>query len=155
MNFISSMANSITNSATTTLSYIPVANRLVRSRREDLENQAGRVATIAQESLNSLNAPVTGSLGSRSIAWGACGSIGGCVGGIVIGAVLAALSCVVLWGTGAGLWVEGEKNNNEGLILAGRILVLYVSIPLIALTSAVTCCYGGVAGGMGGVSLAD
>ena len=107
------------------------------SRFGTLDTTKNKTSTVASKSLENLNSPNAGGAGGV-IAY----SAGGFVGGLFGGAFGAGICTVEFWGTGTGLWVEGEKHDNEGMVTAGRILVLYVTLPIIGI-GAVT---GGIAG---------
>lgn len=108
--------------------------------------------TAAQRGLEALPPPVTGDAGG-AVCCGAAGSVGGFVGGAVVGIMLGACVTVEIWGVGAGLWVEGEKAEKDAMVTAGRIMVLYVAIPLVGMFGCCGGCYGGALGGAGGASL--
>lgn len=118
------------------------------------------VRTMAEEGL----VPVTGGIGG-----GVCGGVTGAMVGLIVGAVagfgVAAVGYAPLWGTGAGLWVEGEKKANSdidpttglNMALAGRILV-WVGVGLTAGTTlliALGACIGGGITGAGFGSAVD
>lgn len=69
--------------------------------------------------------------------------IGGCVVGAVAGLTIFACFTVVLWGPGAGLWVEGERTMRNDYLSAGQTLTI-IAIGLTALGG----CLGGVHGYM-------
>lgn len=120
-------------------------NKVSGKPREDMENQAQKSNQIATNVLENVPAPDSGG------ATGCClGAAGGFTGGLVAGALAGGLVFVEIWGPGTGLWVEGEKNDNDGMVTAGRIMILYVTIPLLGLTTLGGGIAGAIAGGFAG-----
>lgn len=98
---------------------------------------AKKINDISPSKLEAAPVPRTG---------GAGGCLAGSAAGFVAGLLITACATVEVWGTGTGLWVEGEKANCDGCVLAGRILVLYITPSLVGIGALIGSCYGACGG---------
>lgn len=119
----------------------PKDGQLVGRKVVDLES-----GTMTTTNLNQIASPDAG-FRKRLAAFGCCG---GMIVGAIAGIAIAIFALCEIWGVGTGLWVEGKKQDKQDLVLAGRIMVLYVFLPLLGcfgLCGAIAGCTAGTSAG--------
>ncbi|MDF2577939.1 MAG: hypothetical protein K0S74_1423 [Chlamydiales bacterium] len=99
---------------------------LSEENKPELSTLQIKVNKTAENALNELTAPVTG--GVTSIC---SGLVCGFTKGAIKGAICGALCTVALGGASAGVWIAGEKLNNEDMVFVGRVGVLFSALPII------------------------
>jgi hypothetical protein len=126
----------------------PVVVSLSLDRLEEIKGEMnGRQFTVVD--IDAIPVPATGGgfIDTIKKMGPGVGCLVGCTGFLVLGT----LATAEIWGTGAGLLVEGGyRNDTTGadLQLAGRIILVYVTPPLLGFLACIGGIYGACMGGI-------
>lgn len=137
---INTLTTNVMAGASQLASKIPgVGNLNGRAVSQNADLEQGRTDEAGRYAIRQA-APVTGGSCFTGLGAGL-----GAVAGLATFGIGFALSTSTLWGVGAGLWVEGDKQDRDQMETAGRIMVIVGA----SITGACTI-VGGIVGAIAG-----